>query len=75
MSRLGIGHVPTNIEISSLPCTDSMGIDNKSLADKIVIPSVFIGQDDAEMIIDSFLFNKGYVLFVKTVFCVVVTCI
>lgn len=51
--------VATNIQIFFLSCTDSMGIDNQSLADKIAIPSVFIGQDDAIMIIENFLFNKG----------------
>ncbi|KAK3885703.1 hypothetical protein Pcinc_010090 [Petrolisthes cinctipes] len=40
----------------------SMGIDNQSIADKIRIPSVFIGQDDAIMIIENFLYNKGFIL-------------
>lgn len=39
-----------------------MGSDNQSLSEKVNIPSVFIGQDDAFMIIENFLYDKGYIL-------------
>lgn len=30
-------------------------------AEEVVVPSVFIGQDDAIMIIENYLYNRGYV--------------
>nr|XP_053641579.1 E3 ubiquitin-protein ligase RNF13-like isoform X1 [Cherax quadricarinatus] len=39
-----------------------MGSDNQSLSEKVSIPSVFIGQEDAFMIIENFLYDKGYIL-------------
>lgn len=43
--------------------TEPMSADHR--AEEVVVPSVFIGQDDAIMIIENYLYNKGYVLIGK----------
>lgn len=36
-----------------------MDSDSRSKSEEVVIPSVFIGQDDAQMIIENFLYDNG----------------
>lgn len=50
-----------NVGSNSLKPMESRDRDRGKSAE-IIIPSVFIGQDDAYMIIDNFLYDKGYLL-------------